>query len=62
MPVPVVPVPWVGSLLWLLGTAAVAFAVSEVAANVYRLGRRPYIAVLTWRPRPFPSDTSPGLA
>lgn len=46
MPVPVVPVPWFGSILWLLGLAAAAFAVSEVAANIYRLGRRPYIAVL----------------
>jgi hypothetical protein len=47
MPVPVVPVPWVGSFLWLLAVAAAAFAVSEVAANIYRLRRRPYIAVLT---------------
>jgi hypothetical protein len=47
MPVPVVPVPWVGSFLWLLAVAAGAFAISEVAANIYRLSRRPYIAVLT---------------
>ena len=47
MPVPVVPVPWVGSLLWLLALTIAAFAVSEVAANIYRLRRRWYIAVLT---------------
>jgi hypothetical protein len=47
MPVPVVPVPWAGSLLWLLAIAAGSFAVSEVAANIFRLSRRPYIAVLT---------------
>lgn len=47
MPVPVIPVPWAGSLLWLLALTVAAFAVSEVAANIYRLSRGPYIAVLT---------------
>ena len=46
-PVPDVPVPWAGSLLWLLALTIAAFAVSEVAANIYRLSRRPYIAVLS---------------
>jgi len=47
MPVPVTgAVPWAGSLVWLLVLAAAAFAVSEVAAGVYRLGRRAYIGVL----------------
>ena len=47
MPVPVTPVPWVGSLLWLIGVAAASFAVSEVVATKYRLAREPYIGVLT---------------
>jgi hypothetical protein len=47
MPVPVIPVPWIGSLLWLLALVAAAFAVSEVAANIYRLSRRRYIIILT---------------
>jgi hypothetical protein len=47
MPVPLIPVPWFGSLLWLLALAAAAFAVSEVATTIYRLSHRPYIAVLT---------------
>jgi hypothetical protein len=47
MPVPLVPVSWFGSLLWLLALAAAAFAVSEVATTIYRLSHRPYIAVLT---------------
>jgi hypothetical protein len=47
VPVPVTPVPWVGSLLWLIGVAAASFAVSEVVATKYRVAREPYIGVLT---------------
>jgi hypothetical protein len=47
VPVPVTPVPWVGSLLWLIGLAAASFAVSEVVATKYRVGRARYIGVLT---------------
>lgn len=47
MPVPVTPVPWAGSLLWLVAVAVASFAVSEFVATRYQVGRRPYIGVLT---------------
>jgi hypothetical protein len=47
VPVPVTAVPWVGSLLWLMGLAASSFAVSEVAATKCRVARGSYIGVLT---------------
>jgi hypothetical protein len=47
MPVPVTPVPWVGSLLWLICVAVASFVVSEIVATRYRVTRGPYIAVLT---------------
>lgn len=47
MPVPVSPVPWAGSLIWLAALAAVSFLVTWVAADKLRMRRTPYIAVLT---------------
>jgi hypothetical protein len=47
MPVPVSPIPWAGSLIWLAVLAAVSFLVTWVAAGKLRMPRTPYIAVLT---------------
>ena len=47
MPVPVSPVPWAGSLIWLAALAVVSFLVTWVAADKLRMRRTPYIAVLT---------------
>jgi hypothetical protein len=47
MPVPADAVPWAGSLLWLVGLALAAFAVSWVVANVWRVRRTAYVGVLT---------------
>lgn len=47
MPVPASPIPWVGSLWWLVALAVVSFLVSWVAANRMRIPRTPYIGVLT---------------
>jgi hypothetical protein len=47
MPVPVSPIPWAGSLIWLAALAAVSFLVTWVAADKLRMRRTPYIAVLT---------------
>ncbi len=47
MPVPVSPVPWAGSLIWLAALAAVSFLVTWVAADKLRMRRTLYIAVLT---------------
>jgi hypothetical protein len=47
MPVPVSPVSWAGSLIWLAALAAVSFLVTWAAADKLRVRRTPYIAVLT---------------
>lgn len=47
MPIPVSPVPWAGSLIWLAALAVVSFLVTWVAADKLRMRRTPYIAVLT---------------
>jgi len=47
VPVPVSPVPWAGSLIWLAALAVVSFLVTWVAADKLRMRRTPYIAVLT---------------
>jgi hypothetical protein len=47
MLVPVSPIPWAGSLLWLAALAAVSFLVTWVAADKLQVRRTPYIAVLT---------------
>jgi hypothetical protein len=47
MPVPVSPVPWQGSLIWLAALAVVSFLVTWVSADKLRMRRTPYIAVLT---------------
>jgi hypothetical protein len=47
MPVPVSPVPWQGSLIWLAALAAVSFLVTWVSADKLRMRRTPYIGVLT---------------
>jgi hypothetical protein len=47
MPVPVTPISWVGSLIWLAGLAVVAFAISWLAADRLRMRRTSYIGVLT---------------
>jgi hypothetical protein len=47
MPVPVSPVPWQGSLIWLAVLAAVSFLVTWVSADKLRMRRTPYIGVLT---------------
>lgn len=46
MPSPVSPVPWLGSVLWLMGLAVAAFLVSWIAADKLGLRRTAYIAVL----------------
>lgn len=45
MPVPVSPVPWAGSLIWLAALTVVSFLVTWVAADQLRVRRTPYIAV-----------------
>jgi hypothetical protein len=47
MPVPVSPVPWAGSLIWLAALAVVSFMVTWVAADKLGMRRTSYIAVLT---------------
>jgi hypothetical protein len=47
MPVPVSPIPWAGSLIWLAALAVVSFLVTWLAADKLRMRRAPYIAVLT---------------
>lgn len=47
MPVPVSPVSWAGSLIWLAALAVVSFLVTWVTADKLRVRRTPYIAVLT---------------
>jgi hypothetical protein len=47
MPVPVSPIPWAGSLIWLAALAAISFLVTWVTADKLRMQRAPYIAVLT---------------
>lgn len=47
MPVPTLAAPWAGSLLWLAGLSAAAFAVSWLLANRLHLGRFLYIGVLS---------------
>ena len=46
MPVPTPAAWWMGSLLWLIGLAVAAFAVSWLLASRLRLGRFLYVAVL----------------
>jgi hypothetical protein len=46
MPVPASPVPWAGSLLWLLALASVSFLVTWIAADILGMRRTPYIGVL----------------
>ena len=46
IPVPDVPAPWLGSLVWLVVLAAVSFLVTWVCTDKVGLRRRPYIAVL----------------
>jgi hypothetical protein len=47
VPVPVSPVPWEESLIWLAVLAVVSFLVTWVSADKLRMRRTPYIAVLT---------------
>jgi hypothetical protein len=47
MPIPVSPVPWEGSLIWLAALATMSFLVTWVPADKLRMRRTPYIAVLT---------------
>jgi hypothetical protein len=47
MPVPVSPVLWLESLIWLAALAVVSFLVTWVSADKLRMRRTPYIGVLT---------------
>lgn len=46
MPVSVSPVPWTGSLLWLVALALASFLVTWIAADRLSMRRTPYIGVL----------------
>lgn len=48
MPVPVSPASWVGSLIWLIALAAVAFLISWLVADRLNIKRTPYIGVLAF--------------